>query len=369
MPKQRTPISSRLRNRNKTGLSESNSQKSDDVQSTGNYTAVNTAHNSPNDKMKSYDLPAKKSDMIRQNKHNTGKGDTSKSNIITLKREIIQPKQVTTNPIFSPRMDPDIYIDELGSPVSYIRGSSAEKEQFMAEERNNSSRTLGIDFYDQAVKTSTFYKARVCAPIQSKRTSHLQQPYSIDDKHTISVHESSMTDMKDTVVVTTPPIAKPSSKLPKSKDPPTPTTTTAPIRNKPWSLKKARSRNAKRAKAQKASAAAIKKSAMALSETPAVGEISPDTHTETIIPAAVESPAVPDMVKRPPKRKTASRKTTKSENSKKTKSSSDNILNATSTADVPLPLSSQLSVAIDRCEKKGNTGDVNVACLFIVDHY
>ncbi|KAI7898667.1 uncharacterized protein BX663DRAFT_524333 [Cokeromyces recurvatus] len=93
------------------------------------------------------------------------------------KREDLSSEISTTtysledNVSFSPRSDPDIYLDELRSPLSFIRGSEEDKNNFLKEESDRMVQNFGKRFKSNA-KLSTFYSAQVAAPVPSKRTRH-----------------------------------------------------------------------------------------------------------------------------------------------------------------------------------------------------
>lgn len=80
--------------------------------------------------------------------------------------------EVDENVPFSPRADPNIYMDELQSPLSFVRGSQEERNQFVTDEDQVMSQSFGSD-YKSTLHTSTFYLARVSAPVPSKRSRHL----------------------------------------------------------------------------------------------------------------------------------------------------------------------------------------------------
>ncbi|KAI8977620.1 hypothetical protein BDF20DRAFT_836404 [Mycotypha africana] len=72
---------------------------------------------------------------------------------------------------FSPRGDPEIYLDELHTDLSFVRGTNDERADFLKEEQDRIQRTFGEE-YRATVKISTFYQAQVSAPVSSKRTRH-----------------------------------------------------------------------------------------------------------------------------------------------------------------------------------------------------
>ncbi|KAI8879282.1 hypothetical protein K501DRAFT_276685 [Backusella circina FSU 941] len=73
---------------------------------------------------------------------------------------------------FSPRADPDIYLDELESPISFVRGSTTDREQSMKEENDLSDISFGKNHLKRRLLVSTFYNSNVGAPVPSKRTRH-----------------------------------------------------------------------------------------------------------------------------------------------------------------------------------------------------
>ncbi|KAG1461851.1 hypothetical protein G6F46_004640 [Rhizopus delemar] len=71
---------------------------------------------------------------------------------------------------FSPRQDNTIYLDELQNPLSYERGSKREKEQTLLEEADKVARSFGR----VTTRSSSFYKADIALPTRQKN-NHLQQ--------------------------------------------------------------------------------------------------------------------------------------------------------------------------------------------------
>lgn len=84
--------------------------------------------------------------------------------------------------MFSPRVDTDIYLDELQSPLSFVRGLDEEKAQFLKDEDEVMSQSFGSD-YKSTLKTSSFYQARISSPVRSKRSKN--------QKNTLSAHNRS----------------------------------------------------------------------------------------------------------------------------------------------------------------------------------
>ncbi|GAA5805820.1 hypothetical protein HPULCUR_011346 [Helicostylum pulchrum] len=75
--------------------------------------------------------------------------------------------------MFLPRIDTDIYMDELQSPLSFVRGTSEERNQFVKTEENRMSQSFGND-YKSTLTMSNFYSAKISPPVPSKRTRHLK---------------------------------------------------------------------------------------------------------------------------------------------------------------------------------------------------
>ncbi|KAG1176513.1 hypothetical protein G6F70_004022 [Rhizopus microsporus] len=90
----------------------------------------------------------------------------------TRKEEQREVKTVSESS-FSPRHDINIYLDELHNPLSFVRGTSREKD--LEDESDSIVHTFG----HPGVRLSTFYKANVAPPIQSKRTDHLHSKTEI----------------------------------------------------------------------------------------------------------------------------------------------------------------------------------------------
>lgn len=64
-------------------------------------------------------------------------------------------------------------MDELQSPLSFVRGTDEERHRFLMEEDAVMSHSFGSD-YKSSINTSSFYLARVTPPVPSKRTRHLK---------------------------------------------------------------------------------------------------------------------------------------------------------------------------------------------------
>ncbi|KAI8343788.1 hypothetical protein EDC96DRAFT_329173 [Choanephora cucurbitarum] len=62
-------------------------------------------------------------------------------------------------------------MDELYSPLSFVRGTDQERKAFLRDEQNRTYRSFG-NMYQPHIKRSTFYSAQVAAPVRSKRTQH-----------------------------------------------------------------------------------------------------------------------------------------------------------------------------------------------------
>ncbi|KAG1392565.1 hypothetical protein G6F60_011994 [Rhizopus arrhizus] len=71
---------------------------------------------------------------------------------------------------FSPRYDNNIYLDELQSPLSYVRAPPEEREKVLRHESNRMIQSFG----KLKARSSTFYQAHVAPPVQSKRMRHLR---------------------------------------------------------------------------------------------------------------------------------------------------------------------------------------------------
>lgn len=63
-------------------------------------------------------------------------------------------------------------MDELQSPLSFVRGSSEERNQFIKSEDKRMSQSFGAD-YKSTLTMSSFYSAKISPPVPSKRTRHL----------------------------------------------------------------------------------------------------------------------------------------------------------------------------------------------------
>ncbi|CEG76757.1 hypothetical protein RMATCC62417_11614 [Rhizopus microsporus] len=93
---------------------------------------------------------------------------TSRTNTDSATRREEQREVKTVNESsFSPRHDINIYLDELHNPLSFVRGTSREKD--LQAEPDSIVHTFG----HSGLRLSTFYKANVAPPIQSKRADHL----------------------------------------------------------------------------------------------------------------------------------------------------------------------------------------------------
>lgn len=77
-------------------------------------------------------------------------------------------------------------MDELQTPLSFVRGSEEERHRFLMEEDAVMSHSFGSDY--KSIQTSSFYLARVTPPVPSKRTRHLkiQTPKYVSDALTLT---------------------------------------------------------------------------------------------------------------------------------------------------------------------------------------
>lgn len=64
-------------------------------------------------------------------------------------------------------------MDELQSPLSFVRGTDEDRHRFLMEEDAVMTHSFGSD-YKSSINTSNFYLARVTPPVPSKRTRHLK---------------------------------------------------------------------------------------------------------------------------------------------------------------------------------------------------
>ncbi|CAO3619084.1 unnamed protein product [Mucor hiemalis] len=102
--------------------------------------------------------------------------------------ELVTNNSLENNTVFSPRVDTDIYLDELQSPLSFVRGLEEEKAQFLKDEDELMSQSFGSD-YKSTLNTSTFYHARISAPVPSKRTKNRKASSSTNNR-SLSIRES-----------------------------------------------------------------------------------------------------------------------------------------------------------------------------------
>ncbi|CEJ00837.1 hypothetical protein RMCBS344292_14883 [Rhizopus microsporus] len=98
---------------------------------------------------------------------------TSRTSADSTRREEQREVKTVSESSFSPRHDINIYLDELHNPLSFVRGTSREKD--LQDDSDNIVHTFG----HPGVRLSTFYKANVAPPIQSKRTDHLHSKTEI----------------------------------------------------------------------------------------------------------------------------------------------------------------------------------------------
>ncbi|RCI04839.1 hypothetical protein CU098_001448, partial [Rhizopus stolonifer] len=115
---------------------------------------------------------------------------------------------LSENLTFSPRADPNIYMDELHSDLSFVRGTDQQRKDFLRHEKKRAAHAYG-SAYHPAVKLSTFYGAQVSPPVGSKRTQH-QSAVETKRPRIILTHSSSVNEKKENRL--TLPIDKPIAK-------------------------------------------------------------------------------------------------------------------------------------------------------------
>jgi hypothetical protein len=62
-------------------------------------------------------------------------------------------------------------MDELHSPLSFVRGTSEELDEFLNKEQERITQAFGSK-YNPRTKISTFYQAQISPSVPSKRTRH-----------------------------------------------------------------------------------------------------------------------------------------------------------------------------------------------------
>ncbi|KAI7892178.1 uncharacterized protein EV154DRAFT_505885 [Mucor mucedo] len=136
------------------------------------------------------------------------------------KQPVTKPVKAIKKEEFSPKKHPEIYMDELQTPLSFVRGSEEERHRFLMEEDAVMSHSFGSDY--KSIQTSTFYLARVTPPVPSKRTRHLkiQTPKYVSDTLTLT---PSPTATRYTTTCSPSPSISSSSLSPTPTPTPTPT--------------------------------------------------------------------------------------------------------------------------------------------------
>lgn len=66
----------------------------------------------------------------------------------------------------------------MQSPLSFVRGTDEERNQYLKDEDEIMSQSFGSD-YKSSLNTSSFYYAQLSAPVPSKRTRHIHKKPSI----------------------------------------------------------------------------------------------------------------------------------------------------------------------------------------------